>query len=71
MIESMLANGMDSASPIARRSAGATSGDAGTSFTFAMWTNKAEKLTFDRFPLESSSGYRREHRRSYGEGQPA
>ena len=71
MIETMLAYSMDSASPIAQRTAGQISGDAGNAFTFAMWTNKAEKLAFDRFALGSPGGYRGEHRRSYGEGRPA
>jgi len=62
---------MDSASPIAQRSAGQTSGDAGTAFTFAMWTNKAEKLTSGWVTLGSPRGYRGAHRRSYGEGRPA
>lgn len=71
MIESMLADSMDSASPIAQCTAEQTSGDAGTSFTFAMRTNKAEKFTLDRFALDGSRGYREDHRRSYGEGRPA
>jgi hypothetical protein len=62
---------MDSASPIAPRTAGRISVDAGTDFTFAMWTNTAEKFTFDRFTLDGSRGYREDYHRSYGEGRPS
>jgi hypothetical protein len=65
---------MDSASPIAQRIAGQSSFAAGTKFTFAMWTNKAENVAPIR-NLDGSGharGYRDIHRRSsHGEGRPA
>ncbi|MFQ3320758.1 MAG: hypothetical protein ACI8UR_002236 [Natronomonas sp.] len=62
---------MDSASPIAQRTAGATAFDAGINFTFAMWTNKAEKLTTGRTSTGPSRGHRGEQYRPYGEGHSA
>lgn len=60
---------MDSASPIAQRIAGQTSLDAGIFFTFAMWTNKAEKVASRlSHPRMQRDGY---HRSSHGEGHPA
>lgn len=69
MIQSTFAYSMDSASPIALRTAGQTSDDTGIDFTGAMWT--AEKPTFGGNAHGPASGYRRDHRRTHGEGQPA
>jgi hypothetical protein len=67
---------MDSASPIAQRTAGRISVDTGTDVTFAMWTNKAGNIGTRRFALDRfgttrrpSRGYRDVYRRSYGEGR--
>jgi hypothetical protein len=65
---------MDSASPIAQRIAGQSSLATGIFFTFAMWTNKAEKVAPIRTRNRSghARGYRDIHRRSsHGEGRPA
>lgn len=61
---------MDSASPIAQRTAGQPSLDTGIDFTFAMGTNKAENVTSGRDALGRPRGYREAYRRSYGEGRP-
>jgi hypothetical protein len=68
---------MDSASPIAQRTAGQTSLDTGTMFTFAMWTNKAGNVPIrpnaldTPDTLDTSRGYRDDHRRPHGEGRLA
>ena len=67
---------MDSASPIAQRTAGQTSGLTGAfTFTFAMWTTNAENVAISgksRSGCGPSVPYRDDHRRSAsGEGQPA
>ena len=58
---------MDSASPIAQRTAGEHSLDTGTLFTSAMRTKNAENAP-KRFGRDRPGGYRRRYRRSYGEG---
>ena len=73
---------MDSASPIAQRTAGEYALGTSAAFTTAMRTTNAEntlkRFGFDpsaRFGATSGSerpgGYRHRHRRSYGEGRPA
>lgn len=61
---------MDSASPIALRTAGQISLGSGNDFTFAMGTTKAETVTSGRDALGRPRGYREAYRRSYGEGHP-
>jgi len=61
---------MDSASPIAQRTAGEYGSSSG-SVTFAMRTKNAENTLKPfgfRFDDGSAGGYRHRHRRSYGEG---
>ncbi|MGM0716132.1 MAG: hypothetical protein ACQET5_02900 [Halobacteriota archaeon] len=60
---------MDSASPIAQRTAGEHALDTGITFTFAMWNKNAEN-TLNSFGAGRSlpRGYRHRHHRSYGEG---
>lgn len=62
---------MDSASPVAFGIAGRTSFMAGTKFTFATRTNKAENTASNGFSLDGLRGYRDVHYRSYGEGPAA
>jgi hypothetical protein len=75
---------MDSASPIAQRTAGEYALGTSATFTTAMRTTNAEN-TLKRFGFDPSArfrtafgsgsdrpgGYRHRHRRSYGEGRPA
>lgn len=60
---------MDSASPIAARTAGKPSDHTGINFTFAMET--AEKLAVGGRSRGTASRHRSVHRRPHGEGQPA
>jgi hypothetical protein len=67
---------MDSARPIAERTAGESRLDTGATFTAAMRTTFAEN-TLATCGVASGAGrdrpggYRRRHRRSYGEGPAA
>jgi hypothetical protein len=75
---------MDSASPIAQRTAGEYALGTSATFTTAMWITNAEN-TLKRFGFDPSprfdpklgsehgrsGGYRHRYHRSYGEGHPA
>jgi len=65
---------MDSACPIAARTAGEHAFDTGATFTFAMRNGNAEntpKRSTSTLGRDRPGGCRHRYRRSYGEGRPA
>ena len=59
---------MDSASPIAKRTAGRQDFVSGAIFTLANGIIKAENVATRWLSLRRSRGYRDAHRRTHGEG---
>jgi hypothetical protein len=62
---------MDSAGPIAKRTAGRPSSATGAKFTFANGTIKAENVATRWLSLRRSRGYRDTYHRAHGEGPSA